>query len=620
MDNLTKPEELKQEENTKAMDEVADILSVDTDEETHSEESEEEMRTQYGAMDREELVSRFSDYLNADDLEALRLRAKIIKEFFENMTQRLEREALEAFLSAGGQQEDYEKKEDVLEAKFRKLYSEYKEARQKFLEKQEQEKLDNLARKEEVLEQLRSLLQSELSLKETYDSFNSIQEKWRAIGAVPRAQVNTLWENYHFLIEKFYDKVKISKELRDMGLKKNLEEKIALCERVEGLMLESSINKSFKQLQECHQLWKEIGPVPTDKNEEIWERFKNASDAVNKRRQEYYDKMREEQSNNYLAKIALCEKLEEVLKHECDNIRKWNDTTNEVNELFKLWKTIGPVPKAENESIWERFKKPIDDFYQRKKEAFDRMKSEQEVSLAKKTELCMRAEAIAERSDWKAATEELLKLQAEWKEVGYLPKKLSDKLWTRFRQACDRFFERKSEDYKARKSNELENVAKKEALIEKVKAFSFSEDKQANLDAIKDFQRQWAEIGFVPNAERQRLYSEFRKAIDAHFDKLQADSMELSLNAFKERVESNPEDRKYFSKERKQLQDQLQKLRSDLMVWENNLGFLASSRQADLLRAEFEKKMERARADIALLQAKLKVLNESDNDKKEEKQ
>lgn len=620
MDNLTKPEELKQEENTKAMDEVADILSVDTDEETHSEESEEEMRAQYGAMDREELVSRFSDYLNADDLEALRLRAKIIKEFFENMTQRLEREALEAFLSAGGQQEDYEKKEDVLEAKFRKLYSEYKEARQKFLEKQEQEKLDNLARKEEVLEQLRSLLQSELSLKETYDSFNSIQEKWRAIGAVPRAQVNTLWENYHFLIEKFYDKVKISKELRDMGLKKNLEEKIALCERVEGLMLESSINKSFKQLQECHQLWKEIGPVPTDKNEEIWERFKNASDAVNKRRQEYYDKMREEQSNNYLAKIALCEKLEEVLKHECDNIRKWNDTTNEVNELFKLWKTIGPVPKAENESIWERFKKPIDDFYQRKKEAFDRMKSEQEVSLAKKTELCMRAEAIAERSDWKAATEELLKLQAEWKEVGYLPKKLSDKLWTRFRQACDRFFERKSEDYKARKSNELENVAKKEALIEKVKAFSFSEDKQANLEAIKDFQRQWAEIGFVPNAERQRLYSEFRKAIDAHFDKLQADSMELSLNAFKERVESNPEDRKYFSKERKQLQDQLQKLRSDLMVWENNLGFLASSRQADLLRAEFEKKMERARADIALLQAKLKVLNESDNDKKEEKQ
>lgn len=620
MDNLTKPEELKQEENTKAMDEVADILSVDTDEETHAEESEEEMRAQYGAMDREELVSRFSDYLNADDLEALRLRAKIIKEFFENMTQRLEREALEAFLSAGGQQEDYEKKEDVLEAKFRKLYSEYKEARQKFLEKQEQEKLDNLARKEEVLEQLRSLLQSELSLKETYDSFNSIQEKWRAIGAVPRAQVNTLWENYHFLIEKFYDKVKISKELRDMGLKKNLEEKIALCERVEGLMLESSINKSFKHLQECHQLWKEIGPVPTDKNEEIWERFKNASDAVNKRRQEYYDKMREEQSNNYLAKIALCEKLEEVLKHECDNIRKWNDTTNEVNELFKLWKTIGPVPKAENESIWERFKKPIDDFYQRKKEAFDRMKSEQEVSLAKKTELCMRAEAIAERSDWKAATEELLKLQAEWKEVGYLPKKLSDKLWTRFRQACDRFFERKSEDYKARKSNELENVAKKEALIEKVKAFSFSEDKQANLDAIKDFQRQWAEIGFVPNAERQRLYSEFRKAIDAHFDKLQADSMELSLNAFKERVESNPEDRKYFSKERKQLQDQLQKLRSDLMVWENNLGFLASSRQADLLRAEFEKKMERARADIALLQAKLKVLNESDNDKKEEKQ
>ncbi|MEE1226178.1 MAG: DUF349 domain-containing protein [Bacteroidales bacterium] len=576
------------------------------------EENIEQVTLSYQGLDREELLKEFQTLLNANNFDLLKQRARAIKDIFDAKSKEIYAKAFEKFLEEGGVKEDYKSELDQLDIDFRKLYGEYRERRQKYLEKQEQDKIDNLEKKKAVLEELRVLLQQEGSLKEIYDTFNQLQTKWKEIGAVPRSEANSLWESYHFLIEKFYDKVKINRELLEIGMKK----KIALCERVESLLLEPSINDSFRQLQECHQLWKEIGRVSADKSDEIWERFKKASDAVNKRCQEHYEKIREEQNNNLLAKKALCEKLEELLKTELSTVKDWTEATTKVNELFDLWKTIGPVPKEENENIWNRFKKPIDKFYEDKKEAFVKMKESQDENYQKKVELCLQAEVIAERSDWKRATEDLLKLQAEWKEVGYVAKKQSDKLWLRFRQACDKFFERKSQDYQNRKESENENIAKKEALIQAVKEFSFTEDKQHNLEVIKDFQRQWSEVGFVSTDERNRLYAEFRKAIDAHFDKLQSDSIESNLNNFKMKLDSS-DGKRNVSREKKEFLDQIQKLQNDLNVWENNLGFLASSKQADLLKAEFDKKIEKAKAEIQLLKAKVKLLEESEKAKNE---
>ena len=576
------------------------------------EENIEQVMQNYQTLDREDLLKEFQNLLNANNFDVLKQRARVIKDIFDAKSKEIYAKAFEKFLEEGGVKEDYKSELDQLDIDFRKLYGEYRERRQKYLEKQEQDKIDNLEKKKAVLEELRVLLQQEGSLKEIYDTFNQLQTKWKEIGAVPRSEANSLWESYHFLIEKFYDKVKINKELLEIGMKK----KIALCERVESLLLEPSINDSFRQLQECHQLWKEIGRVSADKSDEIWERFKKASDAVNKRCQEHYEKIREEQNNNLLAKKALCEKLEELLKTELLTVKDWTEATTKVNELFDLWKTIGPVPKEENENIWNRFKKPIDKFYEDKKEAFAKMKESQDENYQKKVELCLQAEVIAERSDWKRATEDLLKLQAEWKEVGYVAKKQSDKLWLRFREACDKFFERKSQDYQNRKESENENIAKKEALIQAVKEFSFTEDKQHNLDVIKDFQRQWSEVGFVSTDERNRLYAEFRKAIDAHFDKLQSDSIESNLNNFKMKLDSS-DGKRNVSREKKEFLDQIQKLQNDLNVWENNLGFLASSKQADLLKAEFDKKIEKAKAEIQLLKAKVKLLEESEKAKNE---
>lgn len=576
------------------------------------EENIEQVTQNYQTLDREDLLKEFQNLLNANNFDVLKQRARLIKDVFEAKSKEIYAKAFEKFLEEGGVKEDYKSELDKIDIDFRKLYGEYRERRQKYLEKQEQDKIDNLEKKKAVLEELRTLLQQEGSLKEIYDIFNQLQAKWKEIGAVPRSEANSLWESYHFLIEKFYDKVKINRELLEIGMKK----KIALCERVESLLLEPSINDSFRQLQECHQLWKEIGRVSADKSDEIWERFKKASDAVNKRCQEHYEKIREEQNNNLLAKKALCEKLEELLKTELSTVKDWTEATTKVNELFDLWKTIGPVPREENENIWNRFKKPIDKFYEDKKEAFVKMKESQDENYQKKVELCLQAEVIAERSDWKRATEDLLKLQEEWKNVGYVSKKQSDKLWVRFRQACDKFFERKAQDYQNRKDNESENIAKKEALIQAVKDFSFTEDKQHNLDVIKDFQRQWSEVGYVSTDERNRLYAEFRKAIDAHFDKLQSDSMELNLNNYKMRLEA-VEGKVNVSREKKDLLDKIQKLQNDLNVWENNLGFLASSKQADLLKAEFDKKIEKAKAEIQLLKAKVKLLEESEKTKNE---
>ena len=577
-----------------------------------SEENIEQLTQNYQTLDREELLKEFQTLLDANDFETLKQRARLIKNIFDEKSKDIYAKALEQFLSEGGNKEDYKNELDQLDVDFRKLYGEYREKRQKFLEKQEQDKIDNLEKKKAILEELRVLLQEEGSLKEIYDKFNQIQAKWKEIGAVPRSEANSLWESYHFLIEKFYEKVNINKELLEIGVKK----KIALCERVESLLLEPSINESIKQLQECHQLWKEIGRVSADKSDEVWERFKKATEAVNKRCQEHYDKIREEQNNNLLAKTALCEKLEELLKAEIVTVKDWTETTLKVNELFDLWKTIGPVPKESNEIIWERFKKRIDKFYEDKKEAFAKMKESQDENYQKKVELCLQAEVIAERNDWKRATEDLLKLQAEWKEVGYVAKKQSDKLWLRFREACDKFFERKSQDYQNRKQSETENIAKKEALIQAVKDFTFTEDKQHNLEVIKDYQRQWSEVGYVSTAERDRLYAEFRKAIDAHFDKLQMDSMESNLNNYKTRLEV-VDGKRNLSREKREFMDKIQNLQNDLNVWENNLGFLANSKQADLLKAEFDKKIEKAKAEIQLLKAKVKLLEEVEKTKNE---
>ncbi len=508
---------------------------------------------------------------------------------------------------------DEKKAQDILRARYNTAFRTYKKKREQYLIQLEEQKVKNLEAKRQILQQLKEVINSEDPLKKSYDEFKSLQEKWREIGMVPKSEVNNLWQSYHFHVEMFFDKVKINNELRDLDLKKNLEKKIQLCESADELLLETSIIKSFKKLQELHQEWKETGPVPSDKKDELWDRFKNITDKINNRRREHYTQLREEQDNNYNAKLALCEQVEALVSVEVKGIKEWNTKTDSINELLKMWKSIGPAPKVKNDEIWARFKGNLDIFFEKKKEFFNKLKDQQINNYNLKLDLCNQAESIKDSDDWKETTRALIDMQKKWKSLGPVPKKYSDKIWKRFRAACDEFFNRKEEFFGNIHEHEADNLAKKRELIERVKSQEFGDKKDENLSILKGFQREWMNIGHVPIKEKDAVQQDFRKAIDEKLEKLQINEMEINTMNFKSRVENMKESgdaNRALYRERMQLSNKVTKLNDDINLWENNIGFLAESKNANLLKHEFEKKIQRAKQDVALLNAKLNYLNE----------
>lgn len=582
-------------------------------------EQEAEPEVDYSTLSREELLAALNELLN-NDVSKIRNRVSAIRNQFNTLNKEVEKKAFEAFIADGGNKDEYQYSNDAVAEAFHKAYDTYRTRRQKMQEEQEAAKKRNLQAKQQILEELRTLIdKDEETLKQTYDEFNAIQEKWKSIGEVPREQMNDLWQNYHFLIEQFFNKVKINKELRMLDLKRNLEQKIQLCERAEELIVETSVVKAFKGLQELRAQWREIGPVPTEQNEETWQRFNNAANQIDERRREYYDQRKEELDQNLLAKQALIAKAEELTQEMPQSTKSWNDTTESLDELLKLWKSIGPVPREQNEEIWNKFKGIIDKHYADKKLHFGQIRDEQSENYNKKLDLCLRAEAIAKREDWKNATEELLQLQAEWKAVGATSRKVSDKIWRRFRGACDEFFAKKGEYFKDIRSTESENLTKKNAIIDEMKAYQFGDNKDENLAAIKDFQRRWSEIGHVPMKEKDRVQKEYRSLLDGIFEKLKISAREAEETSYRERINNfSGNAKRFMDNEKATILDKIEKFRADLKLWENNLGFLANSKQADLLKQEFEKKMQNTRQQIALLEAKLRILNESEEEKNEE--
>ena len=590
------------------------------DEVKDEEPKAEEPEVDYSGKSREELVSALEELLN-EDIQVVRTRAAAIRNRFNELNREVQRQAYEAFLSEGGNKDEYEDRPDSVAEAFHSLYERYRARRQQYLESVEQQKQKNYEAKQALLEELRQLVDSgEESMKTVMDNFNGIQDRWKAIGEVPREKMNDLWQNYHFQIEQFFNKLKINRELRALDQKRNLELKLQLCEQAEELIVEPNIQRAAKVLQELRARWKEIGPVPNEQNEEIWQRFTTAANQIDERRREYYDQRKGELESNLLAKQALVDKAAELTATVPQSTKEWNDLTTALDELLKVWKTIGPVPREQNEEIWARFKGMIDKHYEDKKEFFGAIRDEQNSNYQKKVDLCLKAEAIAKREDWKKATEELLQLQKEWKEIGATSRKVSEKVWQRFRGACDEFFAKKGEFFKERRSSESENLAQKEAILKELKEHQFGDNRDENLSVIKDFQRRWAEVGFVPMAEKERLHKEFRAEIDGIFEKLKISAREAEETAFRERLHAaGAGASRMMATEKQELQDKIEKLRSDLNTWENNLGFFANSKQADLLKAEFEKKMQGARQQLALMQAKLRILVEAEKEEKDKK-
>lgn len=579
---------------------------------TEAEEDEAALETDFNleGLTKEQLVEMLEETVKEVDLAKIKDKVAAIRIHFNKLNKEdLDRE-IEQFLQGGGEMDAFRHAEDAFETRFNEAFGIYKSNKAHQNELLEAQKLENLAKKQALLEDLKQMIASDESLKKTYDEFRALQDRWKEIGQVPATENANLWNTYHFLVEQFFDKVRIGRELRDLDMKKNLDLKVDLCEKAEELLNEKSLTKAFQELQKLHEQWKEIGPVPQEKKDEIWERFKAATDKINQIRRDHFAKIAEEQNGNFQTKTALCEKAEEIVNGEYNSINAWQKKSTELTELFQVWKTVGPAAKKENEEVWTRFKSAMDSFFAQKKEYFSTLKDQQTENLERKTQICIEAEGLMESTEWKKASEQLKKLQEEWKTIGPVPKRHVDKIWKRFRAACDAFFNRKSEHFSGLRGEEDANLEAKKALLEEVKAFELGTSRNENMEALKGFQRRWLEIGHVPMKVKDAINKEFRGLIDGFFDTMRKNQDEASTNEYREMMaglKDDPEGHDKVRRERTNLQNRIQKLRDEIAVLENNIGFFSNSKNSELMRAEYEKKINKAKSDLKVLEAKLKI-------------
>ena len=352
--------------------------------------------------------------------------------------------------------------------------------------------------------------------------------------------------------------------------------------------------------------------MPIDVKEDLWSRFKGITDKINLRRKEYYKELQDQQQTNYDTKLALCENAKEVVSESIETLKGWQVATDKVNELLKLWKTIGRAPKSKNDEVWVTFKGYLDTFFKSKREYLTELKGQQVNNYNLKIDLCTKAEAIMDSSDWRNTTRELINLQQEWKKIGPVPRKYSDKIWKKFRSSCDVFFKRKSEHFKSLHSVEDENFKKKKELISNITDYNVTKDKDTDLTALKDFQKQWIDIGFVPFKEKEKIQTSYRTAIDKLVSKMDINKSELSAADFKNRIDvlkNSSDSGRRLSKERIFITGKIKKIKEDLDVWENNIGFFSNSKQSNKLKEEFEHKISKAKSEIDSLKAKLKLLD-----------
>ncbi|MDR3132484.1 MAG: DUF349 domain-containing protein [Prevotellaceae bacterium] len=567
----------------------------------------------YAELSRKELLDIFKELLlstTAEAAETLRREAEQIKTAFYKQLL-LERKNMEP----QGDEADSttEPVADELETTFKHLYNEYRQKRAAQNQLAEQEKEENLAKKLAIIEELKILLDKQEDLNQTFPAFRALQQHWRETGPVPTSRTKDVWDTYQYNVERFYDYVKINNELRDLDLKKNLEAKTVLCEKAEELPREPSIVNAFNKLQYFHEQWREIGPVARELREQVWERFKNATTAINKKYQEYFEQQKEVQLKNLEAKKALCEQAEEIANTEITDNNEWNKLAKQLEKLQQVWKTIGFATRKDNAKIYTRFRVACDKFYTAKREFYGSFKDEMQQNLQRKIELCEQAEALKENDDWKKTTDKFISLQKQWREVGPVTRKQSDATWKRFRSACDDFFSRKQKHFSAVDAQYDENLRRKEAIINEIESFVPGEDMTGNLDALKEFQRRWTEVGFVPMKDKERIQNAYRVAIDKHFSSLHISHTDKKIIRFKHRIEDIQQSGKsprFIRSEREKLVQKLRQLESDIALWENNIGFFAKSKNAEALIADVNKKVAAAKEEIKTIEAKIKLIDQ----------
>ncbi len=606
--HVTEPEESPLESNNDEIDED-DLFSDD-------ESVSGEPIHDYSSYSKPNLVNTLRRLIGELSAEEVRPHAEAIKACFYKIRNQEIADQKEAFIAEGGEEILFQPTPDSFEQDLKDLFKEYKNLRYEFNKKQEAIKEENYLKKAAIIEEIKTLVNSEESLNNTFQEFNDLQNKWKAVGPVPQTRMKDLWETYHYQVERFYDFVKINRELRDLDLRRNMDLKIDLCVKAEELASkEEDPQNSFKELQKLHESWREIGPVPREHKQELWERFKATTAVINKRYQQFYEQERSLQKEQLQKKIDLCEKAEEYAGFTSDNPREWNDITDKVIALQEEWKNTGFGPRKENAKIWERFRAANDTFFHNKRDFWNKSKEQLSGNMALKIEICQQAENLKDSDDWKATSDKLIALQKKWKEIGPVPRKQSELIWKRFRTACDEFFNRKTTHFSGVSGDQDENYKAKKALISEIESFTPTDDPAEDLQTLKKFQDRWAEIGFVPFKKKEELQNRYHEAIENQFEKLKMNEQDLGLMKFKSKIEhwaSMPRGWSKINAERDRYAQRIKQLEYDINTLANNVGFFGSSEGAQSLVQGVNAQIEKIKSQIEYLKLKLKIIDNQD--------
>jgi len=605
------PEQAEDESPTKAVDtKVEEVEATETTEATTIKDDEENWDgTDFTALNKEELVDAVKKLGKHDNPFFADKILQLIAPLFNTFRSTDRKEALDLFLAEGGIEEAFQYTPDDLSLRFDANYKLIKSKKSKRFKEQDKERAANFILAEESLKKLRSFVDSEES-SASFNGFKELQKEWKAIGDVPSQKSRTLWANYNALVDRFYDQRGIYFELKELDRKKNYEAKQILCEKAETLGDIKNVREAIKNLNDLHSEYKHLGPVPQKLQEDLWQRFKSASDKIYEKRKVFVNELKAELNENLSKKEELVEKIKVYIDYNTDRIKEWNEKTKEVLSLQKDWESAGGLPKDKakkvNKDFWSSFKK----FFGNKHKFFKQLDADREVNLTKKQELIVQVEKLKDSQDWLKTAEEFKKLQNDWREIGQVPEKLRNKLYEEFKEHCDFFFEEKRSGLKQSQGQFKENLINKKAIVEKIK--TYKDDADGKLDDFNKLRKEFNEIGFVPKKDIGSIKELFQKSVDEYLVGLtvlnQKQKTEISLESeFSSLVKSAPNEKELYHKEQA-VRRHINKLEDDIALWQNNLEFFAKSKSADKLRVEVNKKIADASEQLNGLKRQLKML------------
>ena len=608
----------KSEEAEEAIEEIDESNAEDA-EDVDNEKRHHIPFLDYHSMSMENLVGELQRLVKNEKVQAIGKHVSSIKYEFDQKFQEFIEHKKEEFVSHGGNAIDF-RYNSVAKRQFNEVFSEYREKRDQYYKQLEQSLKNNLQRRLEIIEELKGLVNVEEDINTTYKNFKELQENWRNAGPVPRNNYNDVWRTYHHHMEIFYDFLHLNRELRDLDFKHNLEEKLKLVERAEGLVNEPDLGKAFRELQTLHKIWKEdIGPVAKEQREEVWERFSNATKAMHQRRQEHFQEMDKVYEKNLEKKQEIIAEIGKIANNVTNNHRALQQQIKEIEALREDFFKAGKVPQKVNEQTWSAFKEVVRTFNRNKNAFYKSQKKEQLENLEKKRALLGLALALKDSDDREMATPEMKRIQSEWKKIGHVPRKYSDKIWNEFKDACNHYFNRlhaqKNESQKA----EYENFEKKSACLDRLKAFQLTGENEKDLETLKEFINEWKGYGRIPY-NKKHINGKFNKIVDALFRKLGVSKQESELLRYGDKMQelAKADDERAINNERTFIRRKIDESKAEIRQLENNLQFFSNASEDNPLVKDVIKNINQHKESLETWQAKLKKLNILKNNRNKE--